>query len=93
MEPDVMKFAQMAGIFVATCGSIAVIMFLFFSGIRLLKRMSPKLSAPKADDQRLMRLEQAVDTIAVEVERISESQRFISRLLGERNKESAKLPQ
>ena len=34
-------------------------------------------------DARLARLEQAVDAIAVEVERISEAQRFTSKLLSE----------
>lgn len=33
---------------------------------------------------RLARVEQSVDAIAVEVERVSEGQRFVSRLLGER---------
>jgi len=33
---------------------------------------------------RLERIEQAVDAIALEVERISEGQRFTTRLLGER---------
>jgi len=35
-------------------------------------------------DARLQRIEQAVETVAVEVERISESQRFSARLLAER---------
>ena len=39
---------------------------------------------PRIDDDRLRHLEQAVDAIAVEVERISESQRFSARLLAER---------
>lgn len=34
-------------------------------------------------DQRLERIEQAVDAIAVEVERLSEGQRFATRLLSE----------
>ena len=34
-------------------------------------------------DQRLDRIEQAVDAIAVEVERLSEGQRFATRLLSE----------
>src|SRR5919204_4043381 len=34
--------------------------------------------------QRLERMEQAIDAIAVEVERISEGQRFVTRLLSER---------
>ncbi|MGH7616467.1 MAG: hypothetical protein ACREPM_04495 [Gemmatimonadaceae bacterium] len=33
---------------------------------------------------RLNRLEQAVDAVAIEVERISESQRFVARVLTER---------
>ena len=35
-------------------------------------------------DERLDRLEHAVQAIAVEVERIGEGQRFVTRLLGER---------
>ena len=36
---------------------------------------------------RLERIEQAIDTVAVEVERISEAQRFTSKLLAERTGE------
>jgi hypothetical protein len=39
--------------------------------------------------QRLTRMEQAMDAIAIEVERISEGQRFTTRLLAERAKEPA----
>jgi hypothetical protein len=35
--------------------------------------------------QRLERMEQAMDAIAIEVERVSEGQRFVTRLLSERN--------
>ncbi|MGI9078147.1 MAG: hypothetical protein ACR2G6_12600 [Gemmatimonadaceae bacterium] len=35
-------------------------------------------------DARMERIEQAVDTIAIEVERISEGQRFTTKLLSER---------
>ena len=37
-----------------------------------------------ADDDRMARLEQAVESIAIEVERISEGQRFTTKLLSER---------
>jgi hypothetical protein len=43
-------------------------------------------------DDRLYRIEQAVDAIAVEVERISESQRFTSRLIAERLPSPAAVP-
>ena len=36
-------------------------------------------------EERLTRIEQAVDAIAVEVERISEGQRFVTRVLSERD--------
>jgi type II secretory pathway pseudopilin PulG len=35
-------------------------------------------------DGRIARLEQAVDTIAIEMERIGESQRFLTKVLAER---------
>lgn len=38
----------------------------------------------QATSQRLEQLQQSVDTIAIEVERISEGQRFVTRLLSER---------
>lgn len=38
-------------------------------------------------EDRLLRIEQAVDAVAVEVERISENQRFTTRLLSERHVE------
>ena len=41
-------------------------------------------------DARLARIEQAVDAIALEIERISEGQRFTTRLLSE---QSHRLPQ
>lgn len=40
--------------------------------------------ADVARDERLARIETAVDTLAVEIERISEGQRFVTRLLAER---------
>lgn len=51
------------------------------------KRMEEGASAPRipADvSARLERMEQAIDSIAVEVERISEGQRFTTKLLSER---------
>jgi hypothetical protein len=39
---------------------------------------------PSNTDERLLRIEQAVDAIAIEVERMSESQRFTSKVLAER---------
>ena len=41
-------------------------------------------AAPGESGQRLERIEQAVDAIAIEVERVSEGQRFVTRLFSER---------
>jgi hypothetical protein len=43
-------------------------------------------------ERRLERMEQAIDAIAVEVERISEGQRFVTGLLAERGRERAAIP-
>ena len=40
-------------------------------------------------NERLERIEQAIDAVAVEVERIAEGQRFVTKLLAERPKEPA----
>jgi hypothetical protein len=51
---------------------------------RLLWRRSSRAAVPPGWNdavQRLERLEQAVDTVAVEVERVSEGQRFMTRLM------------
>lgn len=42
-------------------------------------------SLPTDVSLRLERMEQAIDSIAIEVERISEGQRFTTKLLAERN--------
>lgn len=41
-------------------------------------------AVPAAQEERLARIEQAVESIAIEVERISEGQRFTTKLLAER---------
>jgi len=44
-------------------------------------------------DERLGRMEQAIEAMAIEVERVSEGQRFTSKLLAERATQSERLPQ
>jgi len=56
----------------------------------LVLRVLPTVGASRTeskvivDDERMTRLEQAVEAIALEVERISEGQRFTTKLLSER---------
>jgi riboflavin transporter FmnP len=49
----------------------------------LASKREPSLTGAHMDD-RLQRIEQAVDAIAIEVERMSESQRFVTKVLAER---------
>jgi hypothetical protein len=59
----------------------------------LWKRAShPTQAIDRAEPDRLKRLESAVDTIAIEVERISEGQRFVTRLLSERDRARVEAP-
>ena len=47
---------------------------------------------PEAD-RRLQRIEHAIEAMAIEVERISEGQRFVTKLLAERARVYAALPE
>lgn len=48
------------------------------------KSRGPGAEISRATEARLERIEQAVDSIAIEIERISENQRFTTKLLSER---------
>ena len=56
-------------------------------------RKADKETVPTISEARLARIEQAVDAIALEVERISEGQRFTTRLLSEQSRLSPKQTQ
>lgn len=49
-----------------------------------MKGLSLTKPALAPTDERLARLEQAVESIAIEVERISEGQRFVTKLMSEK---------
>jgi hypothetical protein len=71
-DPDLVTGLAFAFIF-------AVMMPMSIAMARRVWRGSAKAVAPRLD-----RLEQAVDAIAIEIERISEGQRFVTRVLAER---------
>ena len=70
---------------VFVCGTTA-----FVASLRFLRRyleLRPRRSTPAVEDSlqaRLEAIEQIVEATAIEVERISEANRFMSRLLAER---------
>ena len=58
----------------------------------LARRLDQQTTAPRVPSDvtaRLERMEQAIDSIAVEVERISEGQRFTTKLLADRPADGA----
>jgi len=71
---------------------LAVLMPISLGITRRLWRRVPRGSEPRADDvivPRLERIEQSVDAVAIEIERIAESQRFVTRILAERPRAAA----
>ena len=79
--------------------TLAIVAIVAGSAYRLLKmwlQRSGRLSTPEADLQeirdRFGQLQQAVDAIAIEVERLSEGQRFTTKLLAEGVTDIAPIP-
>lgn len=84
MTPDdTLVFAQFAFVSVTSLAAVTGIGIAVHSYLRRARRKDAGVIAPVSDD-RLERLEMAVDSIAIEVERISESQRFLTKLQTER---------
>lgn len=69
-------------------GFFAMIAIVAHPLVQAIARRMEQKSAPRVPSDvttRLERMEQAIDAIAVEVERISEGQRFTTRLLADRS--------
>ena len=74
---------------VAMLGTFTIMGVVLYPLMRALaRRIESKSQAPAtlpaATDARLERMEQAIEAVAVEVERISEAQRFTTKLLADR---------
>jgi hypothetical protein len=82
MDPDVITFAAVSCIIVGLVGSLSLIGVVTVKV--LLRQKAPSSALPREDSQRLEQLQQSVDAIAIEVERIAEAQRFSAKLLHER---------
>ena len=81
MDPDVTTFAQVSVVIVALVGSLSIIGVV---AVRTLTKTFRRPQLPRFDDQQLVQLQQSVDAIALEVERIAEAQRFTAKLMVER---------
>jgi hypothetical protein len=66
-------------------GTVAyVVRLLVLNARAVMSRGSSTTQSIVVDEERMTRLEQAVESIALEVERISEGQRFTTKLLADR---------
>ena len=79
--------------------TVAIVAIVAGSSYRLIKmwlQRSGRLSIPEADIKEIRyglgQLQQAVDAIAIEVERLSEGQRFTTKLLAESDTGTAPIP-
>jgi hypothetical protein len=88
MNPEVANFGVVAVIIVLLAGSLSLIVV---GLVRGLSAKSKRPSLPESSSAQLEQLQQSVDAIAVEVERIAEAQRFSAKLLAERAEPAALL--
>ena len=82
MDPDVISFAGVAAVSICSIAALAAIGLFVLRSLRL--KTPPREISNRLDiEQRFDQLQQAVDAIAVEVERIAEAQRFSAKLLAD----------
>ena len=86
MDPDVQKLAELFAVIGAFGGTMAIIGLVAHLVVERTRRARLLAARPPAevDEARMARLEQAVEAIALELERVGEAQRFSERLLRER---------
>lgn len=83
MDQDIANFAVVAFVIVCMAGSLSAITVWFIRGLK--KNNRPRELPSVLFEQRFDQLQQSVDAIAVEVERIAEAQRFSAKLLADRS--------
>jgi hypothetical protein len=86
MDPDVANFAIVAVVIVFMAAALIGMGVWAFHAVK--KSPTRELPSPLYEE-RLDQLQQSVDAIAVEVERIAEAQRFSAKLLAERGEAPA----
>ena len=79
------------GFFLTTC-VLAIGIPLVRALVRRWDRESQMPKVPAEVAARLERMETSIDAMAIEMERISEGQRFVTKLLAERQPERVPLP-
>jgi FtsZ-binding cell division protein ZapB len=89
-EPPIDEDAIMV---MAFLGMVLMIPIVIAHTRRIWKRPQPARALSPATEGRLERIEQAVEAIAVEVERVSEGQRFVTKLMSESKEPARMLPE
>jgi len=81
---------------VTTIVIVAIVCGSLYSLLKMYMRRESGTAVPQAGLKEIQdglgQLQQAVDAIAIEVERLSEGQRFTTKLLAEREREAAQIP-
>ena len=86
MDPDIQKIAQLLVMVSAFSAFVVTLAIVARFGFRKTGSTAkpPRDADARIDESRFARLEEAVDSIAIEVERIAEAQRFTAKLMSER---------
>lgn len=84
MDPDLVRIAELALIALVTGAGVVTLWGVTRWINSRTSRPLPDTQRTSINDARMERLETAIDAIAVEVERIAESQRFTAKLMAER---------
>lgn len=87
VDPDIGRIAEaltLAGAFSAFAVTLFIAARAGIAWTRPRARQESTSAIAPVDESRFTRLEEAVDSIAIEVERIAEAQRFSAKLMSER---------
>jgi len=87
---DIVQIGLVTAIFVGLLGSVCWISVATYRAVKRIDNQKPAL--PGDIGTQIAQLQQSVDAIAVEVERIAEAQRFMARLEAERDGQPALPP-
>jgi hypothetical protein len=85
IDPDAISFAVVMAVIVSSIAVLAVVFVGARWAIAATKRREHAL--PSLGDARLEQIQQSIDSIAIEVERITEAQRFTTKLMADRAEE------
>ena len=75
---------QNIGALIAVVFAGTSVLVLVRAWARKIENQSKLPKVPQENAERMERMERAIDSVAIEVERISENQRFLTKLLSER---------